>query len=56
MCKTRGKVTSTYATADGLAALIGSHGYLEIALTNGSAAEVLGVSVGDEVTVTRGQG
>ena len=49
-------LTSTYAADEGLAALIGSHGYLEIALTNGSAAEVLGVSVGDEVTVTRGQG
>lgn len=44
----------TYAEAKGLAALIGSHGYLEIALTNGSAAQALGVKVGDEVKVKRG--
>ncbi len=43
----------TYAEADGLAALIGSHGYLEIAMSNGSAAQVLGVKVGDEVRVRR---
>ncbi|MDO8750092.1 MAG: SAM-dependent chlorinase/fluorinase [Dehalococcoidia bacterium] len=44
----------TYADANGLAALIGSNGYLEIALTNGSAAQVLGVKVGDEVKVRSG--
>jgi S-adenosylmethionine hydrolase len=47
----RGLVDS-YAEADGLAALIGSHGYLEIVVTNGSAAQVLGVKVGDEVSVS----
>ncbi|MSQ21750.1 MAG: S-adenosyl-l-methionine hydroxide adenosyltransferase [Dehalococcoidia bacterium] len=41
----------TYAEANGLAALIGSHGYLEFALTNGNAAKLLGVKVGDEVKV-----
>ena len=50
--KIRGLVR-TYADANGLAALIGSHGYLEIALTNGSAARALGVKVGDEVKVRR---
>ncbi len=50
--KIRGLVR-TYADANGLAALIGSHGYLEIALTNGSAAQALGVKVGDEVKVKR---
>ena len=44
-------LASTYAAGEGLAALIGSHGYLEVALTNGSAAGSLGVSVGDEVKV-----
>ena len=34
-------------------ALTGSHGYLEVALANGNAAELLGVAVGDEVTVRR---
>lgn len=43
----------TYAEAHGLAALVGSHGYLEIALTNGSAARMLGVKVGDEARVKR---
>ena len=46
--KIRGLI-HTYAEADGLAALICCHGYLGIALTNGSAAQVLGVKVGDEV-------
>ena len=50
--KVRG-LASSYATAEGLAALIGSHGYLEIALTNGSAAQMLGVKVRDEVRVRR---
>ena len=47
----RGLVDS-YAEADGLTSLIGSHGYLEIVVTNGSAAQVLGVKVGDEVRVS----
>lgn len=37
----------TYADASGLAALVGSSGYLEIALPNGSAADALHVDIGD---------
>lgn len=37
---------------DGLIALIGSSGLLEIAVPNGNAARVLGVGVGEPVTVT----
>jgi len=40
-----------YAGAHGLAALIGSGGYLEISLRNGNAARELDVLTGDEVTV-----
>jgi len=47
-------LVSTYAAGEGLVGLIGSHGYLEIALANGNAARSLGVSVGNEVTVRRG--
>jgi hypothetical protein len=36
----------TYAVATGLAAIVGSSGYLEIALPNGSAADELGVDIG----------
>jgi len=46
-------LVKTYAQGQGLAALIGSHGYLELALTNGSTAESLGVRVGDEVRVRK---
>ncbi len=41
----------TYAEGEGLCALIGSAGYLEIALPMGSAACVLGADVGAEVRV-----
>ncbi len=41
----------TFADTDGLMALVGSFGYLEIALRDGSAAAELGVSVGETVTV-----
>ncbi len=44
-------LVSAYAKANGLSALIGSHGYLEVALTNGGAARTLGVKVADEVEV-----
>jgi len=37
----------TYAEAQSLSALIGSSGYLEIALPNGSAAQQLGVDISD---------
>jgi S-adenosylmethionine hydrolase len=39
----------TYAEAEGLCALIGSAGYLEIALPMGSAAEALGADIGAQV-------
>ena len=50
ICGLRG----TFADADGLLALIGSHGYLEIAENLGSAAHRLGIRVGDEVVVHSG--
>ena len=46
-------LSPTYAAGKGLMALVGSHGYLEVAVTNGSAAQLLGVRVGDEVTIRR---
>ena len=51
--RVRGLV-STYAQGDGLVALIGSHGYVELALTNGSAVDDLGAMVGDELLMRRG--
>ncbi len=45
-------LNKTFADAEGLLALIGSHGYLEIAENLGSAAHRLDIGVGDEV-VTR---
>ena len=50
-------LASTYATvADGQAlALIGSRGYLELAVVNGNAAQVFGAEVDDPVRVTRGK-
>jgi S-adenosylmethionine hydrolase len=51
--RVRGLV-STYAQGDGLVALVGSHGYVELALTNGSAADDLGARVGDELLMRRG--
>ena len=44
-------LSATFADADGLLALIGSHGYLEIAENLASAAQRLGVEVGDVVVV-----
>ena len=37
---------------DGLVALVGSHGYLEAAVRDGSAALLLGADIGDPVEVT----
>ena len=51
--KIRG-LSATFADADGLLVLIGSHGYLEIAENQGSAADSLGVGVGDMVVVHAG--
>jgi S-adenosylmethionine hydrolase len=42
----------TYAEGSGLLALVGSHGYLEIALKNGNAASFLGVGTGDQVRIS----
>lgn len=48
-------ISRTYSDGDGLMALVGSHGYLEVAESNGSAAARLGGAVGVEV-VCRGEG
>lgn len=42
----------SYASGTGLLAIVGSHGFLEIAIRNGSAAEILNAGVGTPVTVT----
>jgi len=44
-------ITRYYEQEEGLMALIGSSGYLEISLRDGSAASFLGMIVGDEVKV-----
>jgi hypothetical protein len=41
----------TYQEGTGLLALIGSHGYLEISLKNGSAAGFLGMGIGDQLRI-----
>lgn len=50
-------LASAYASgANGqVLALIGSRGYLELAVTNGNAARILGAEVDDPVRVTRGK-
>jgi S-adenosylmethionine hydrolase len=45
-------LSRTYAEGSGLLALVGSHGYLEIALKNGDAAGFLGVGTGDQVRIS----
>lgn len=42
-------ISQFYAEKEGLAAIIGSSGYLEISLNNGNAAASLDVRVGDEI-------
>jgi len=44
-------VSQTYAGAEGLIALVGSCGFLEIALNGGHATRELGLKLGDSVTV-----
>jgi len=47
-----------YSQADGLLAIIGSSGHLEISLKNGNAAAFLGTKVGDEIrlnTTSKGE-
>ena len=41
-----------YEEADGLAAVLGSNGQVEIALTNGNACDSLGAQIGDQVRVS----
>lgn len=45
------ELSNSYAAGKDLVALIGSSGYLEIALKNGSAAKRLGVRVGDSIII-----
>jgi S-adenosylmethionine hydrolase len=45
-------VNRFYAEKSGLSAIIGSNGYLEISLTNGSAADVLKVNISDVLSIT----
>jgi S-adenosylmethionine hydrolase len=42
----------TYQEGQGLLSLIGSHGYLEISLKNGSASDFLGVGIGDQIKIS----
>lgn len=44
-------LATTYETASGPSAIVGSSGFVEIAVPNGSAARVLGAGTGDVVTV-----
>lgn len=45
-------ITNYYAEGEELMAIIGSSGYLEISLKNGSAADFLNTAIGDEIKVT----
>lgn len=45
-------LSTTYGEHDGLVALVGSHGYLEIALVGGNASEVFGIGIGTLVRVS----
>lgn len=44
-------LAQTYGSGKGLAALIGSNGYLEVSLANGDAAGEVGAKVGDTVII-----
>ncbi len=48
-------LNNTYAEGKGLLALIGSSGYLEIAVNGGSACALLDAKVGDELTIRQQQ-
>ena len=48
-------LSSSYASSEGLLAIIGGRGYLEIAVKEGSAAQHLGATVGTPVKVDLGQ-
>jgi S-adenosylmethionine hydrolase len=45
-------ITDYYAQKEGVMAIMGSSGYLEVSLRNGSACDFLGAIVGDEIKVT----
>ncbi len=49
-------LSRTYAEGEGLLALVGSSGYLEVALKGGSAAAYLGADTGAPVTIRAGSG
>jgi len=44
-------LSRTYGTSEGLLALIGSSGYLEVSLKEGNASTFLSADVGDEVKI-----
>jgi S-adenosylmethionine hydrolase len=44
-------ITHYYEQGEGLMAIVGSSGYLEISLRDGSAADFLGMAVGDEIKI-----
>jgi S-adenosylmethionine hydrolase len=44
-------INSYYAQNEGVMAIVGSSGYLEVSLRNGSACDFLGTVVGDEIRV-----
>ena len=44
-------LSSYYAQSSGLMAVVGSNDYLELSIRDGNAARVLGVSIGDTVTI-----
>jgi S-adenosylmethionine hydrolase len=43
------ELVRTYGDAAGLCAIVGSSGYVEVAVPNGSAAVVAGAGIGDRV-------
>ena len=49
------RLSRTYGEGEGLLALIGSSGYLEIAVKGGSARDFLGAAVGDDVKIKLGK-
>ncbi len=49
-------LSQTYGTGEGLLALIGSNGYLEISLKEGNASTFLNADVGDEVKIIKSTG
>jgi S-adenosylmethionine hydrolase len=49
----RAKRVNTYAEGDkGVMLLVGSEGFYEIAVKNGSASQLTGAGLGDRVTIT----